>query len=237
MAVATSTAALIGGGLAAGGAVYSAQQQKKAAKRAAGQQARSADEAIAFQQESRDMAREDLAPFREFGEGQISALESMLTPQGQYKYLQSNPLFQMALDRADRTSNNALLSRGMVGDARQQLADNTMLSASPLIGRQMTALQNAISLGGNAASGQSTLTQNAANAITPLITGRGNALAAGTVGAANARSNMISGLTSLAPSMIGGIGDLFGGGAGQTWSSPNAYTGANLVNSPFVDLG
>ena len=49
----------------------------------------------------RNIGREDLQPFTEFGTGQIGALEDILTSEGQLDFLEGNPIFQAALRNAN----------------------------------------------------------------------------------------------------------------------------------------
>ncbi len=57
--------------------VGSAVNQRNAAKRAAGQQERAADNAIALQRDTRDLARQDLSPYNQMGLRAMSRLEQL----------------------------------------------------------------------------------------------------------------------------------------------------------------
>lgn len=186
-------AAAVGIGTAVAG-IYGANKSAKAAKSAANAQAQSGAESVAFQRESRDMARADLQPFRAFGQSNIGALQQLLTPQGQYDYLQSNPLFQAALDNANRSTMNIQAARGKLGsgDTLSALTRNTLTTAMPMIGQQQNALFNAVNLGQSSAAGQANTALTSGANIGNTLTDVGNARAAGVVGAANARSAGIS---------------------------------------------
>lgn len=174
-----------------------------AARKAAEQQAKAGKDAIAFQRETRDLAREDLQPFREFGGRNIGRLQNMLTPQGQVSYLRANPIFNMALENANRQTNNAFLGQGLTGDARQALANNTLLAAQPLLQQQTGNLFNAVNMGQSAAAGQANTALNTGSNVSNLLTQIGNSQAAGTVGAQNAYTAATQGLLNLG-GQIGG---------------------------------
>jgi hypothetical protein len=159
-----------------------------ASRDAADLQAQSGREGIAFQRETRDLARTDLAPFTGLGSSNIGALQTILTPQGQSDYLKQNPLFTMALDNLNRSSNNTFLGRGKLGDATNQLTKNVFLAGQPLLQQQTGNLFNAVNLGQSSAAGQANTALDTGNSVSDLITGIGDAQAAGGVGAANAQT-------------------------------------------------
>lgn len=132
----------------------------------------------------------------------IGQLSNILTPQGQTDYLRSNPLFQIAMDKLDRISNNTFLGRGKVGDATGQLVNNAFIAGQPLLQQQTGNLFDSVRLGQNSAAGQATGTLSSASNVNNLTTGIGNALAAGQVGAANAQAqgakNVVSAGTTIA---------------------------------------
>lgn len=172
-----------------------------ASKQAAQVQAQSGADAIAFQRESRDLARSDLSPFVKFGTSNLQGLTDILTPQGQANYLQQNPLFNIAMNNLNRQSNNTFLGRGKVGDATGQLVNNAYLAGAPLLQQQTSNLFNAANIGQASAAGQANTAMGAGNSISDILTGIGNANAAGLTGAANAQNqgaNNVAGLASLA---------------------------------------
>lgn len=158
-----------------------------AAADAADIQAESGREAIGLARETRDIARADLAPFRNFGQSNIAAAQAMLTPQGQSDYLRNNPLFTAAMDNLNRQSNNSFLGRGKLGDATGQLVNNAFLAGIPLLQNQTGNLFNAVNLGQSSAAGQANTSLQSGESINDLVTGIGNSQAAGLVGGANAR--------------------------------------------------
>lgn len=172
-----------------------------AAADAADQQSETGQAAIDLQRETRDLARSDLAPFRNFGQSNISNLQALLSPQGQADYLRNNPLFTTALDQLNRQSNNTFLGRGKVGDATGQVVNNAFLAGIPLLQGQTSNLFNAVNLGQASAAGQANTALTSGQSITDLLTGIGNSQAAGLVGGANAQqqgaSNALTGAAAL----------------------------------------
>lgn len=179
--------------------------QQDAAKDAAKAQAQSGQQSIAFQRESRDLARSDLQPFRQLGQSNIEALQNLLTPTGQYDYLQNNPLFKAALDNANRATLNNQAARGKLGsgDTLSALSNNTLLAAQPLLGQQQNALFNAVNLGQSSAAGQANTALTSGANIGNTLTDIGNAKAAGIIGAGNAYSQQMQGLIN-AGAQLGG---------------------------------
>ncbi len=80
MAIATTTAILIGAGLSAAGSAYAAKKQGDAADNATEAQTEAADKALAAEKEMFDLGRSDLAPYRNVGQfsmGQLGHLTGM----------------------------------------------------------------------------------------------------------------------------------------------------------------
>ena len=174
-----------------------------AAREGARVQAQAADRAIDLQRETRDLARDDLQPFRNFGADQINSLNELLTPEGQADYLQNNPLATLALDNANQATLNSAAARGKLGSGStlQSLTDNFLLTSLPLLQNQQNQLFNAVNLGQSSAAGQANTSLQTGNSLSNLITGQANALASGTIGAANARQQGINNLLSLGGSL------------------------------------
>jgi hypothetical protein len=175
-----------------------------AAAEAADIQAEAGREAVGLARETRDIARADLAPFRNFGQSNIAGLQNILSPQGQADYLRNNPLFNIAMDNLNRSSNNTFLGRGKLGDATDQLTKNAFLAGQPLLQQQTGNLFNAVNLGQSSAAGQANTSLQSGQSINDLITGIANSQAGGLVGGANARQGGAS-------SFFNAFGGLFGG--------------------------
>ena len=134
-------------------------------------------------------------------------------PNAQFDFLQNNPLFQMGLDNANQQTNQMAAARGRLsgGDTMQQLNNNALLTASPLIQQQKQSIGDLLNMGANASINQSNIIgnvagqragmaqnfglnqanilQNTAMNQSNLLTGAAAAQGAGLVGAADAAAN------------------------------------------------
>lgn len=174
-------------------------------------------EAGDIQQQAAGGASSLLDPFQQLGQSGLEQSGFLTDQQAQFDFLQNNPLFQMGLDNANTQTNQMAASRGRLsaGDTLQQLNNNALLTAAPLIGQQKQSIGDLLSMGQDVAGSQGN-----------LLTGGAASQAAGLVGGANARnqgdanlSNITMGLagaalgTTVGGPTIGGklAGSLFGG--------------------------
>lgn len=159
-----------------------------AAKDASRQLAVSGREAIAFEEAARAEAQGFFEPFAGVAERGLEQSSFLGDPQEQFDFLQNNPLFQLALENANQTTlaRAAAGSRVNAGDTLQDLSNNVLLSASPLIDRQREDITNLLNLGTGVTSSQANIAIGKGTNIGNLTTDIGSAQAAGTVGAANA---------------------------------------------------
>lgn len=167
------------------------------ARDAANVQSASADKAIALTRETRDLARKDLAPFRQAGAAQLDPLSRLISdPQAQLDFIQKNPFFDALADDAQSRLFANQAARGKVGSGgtAQALQNSLLLLGQNLLDNNVNQRMGLATMGQNAAAGQATVAQNTGSSISDLITGQGNAQAAGIVGAANARSHGINSL-------------------------------------------
>lgn len=182
------------------GKITGSDKAAKASKKAAKIQAQSAREAIAFQRESRDLARSDLQPFRQAGQDQLSPLSALISdPQAQLNFVQNNPFFNsLAEDAQSRLFSNKA-ARGKVGSGgtAQALQNSLLLLGQNLLNNNISQRTNLATLGQNAAAGQGTAAIQTGNTISDLSTQKGNALAAGQIGAANANTQGIQSIFNL----------------------------------------
>jgi hypothetical protein len=148
-------------------------------------------------------------PFQQLGQQGLDQASFLTDSQEQFDFLQNNPLFQMGLDNANTVTQQSAASRGRLsaGDTLQQLTNNSLLTAAPLISDQKNSIQNLLNQGlqtatnqGNIAIGQGT---NVANTTTDI----GAALAGGQVGAANARSQGAQNILSVGGQIAGAFSD------------------------------
>lgn len=135
--------------------------------------------------------------------------------QAQYDWLQNNELFQGALSNANDATMGMAAARGRVsaGDTLQQLSQNTLLAAAPLIAGQKGSIMDLIGFGERAAGNQAN-----------MLTGQGAALAGGIVGAENARAAGYSNLLNLAGT-IGGAALAAGGTPGSSMTGTQLAPG------------
>ena len=103
-------------------------------------------------------------PFAQIGQQGVEQAGFATDPNAQFDFLQNNPLFQMGLDNANTQTNQMAAARGRLsaGDTLQQLNQNALLTASPLIQQQKQAIQNQLTMGQNAANQQANIGQNTA---------------------------------------------------------------------------
>lgn len=162
----------------------------EAATEAAQIQQQSIQEAIPLIQGATETAQGFLQPYQAVGQQGLDLSSFLTDPNQQYQFLQNNPLFQAALNNANTSTMNLAAAKGRLsaGDTLQQLSQNVLLSASPLINQRSQNIMQLLGLGANVAGTQAgTETAGAAN-IADLITSSGAVGAGGVAGAANAQT-------------------------------------------------
>jgi hypothetical protein len=132
-----------------------------------------------------------LDPFQQIGQQGLDQANFLTDPNAQFDFLQNNPLFQMSLDNANQNTLGLAASRGRLssGDTLQQLSNNTLLAAQPLIGQQKQSIGDLLNFGLSTAGSQGN-----------LRTGQAAAEAGGIIGAANARGQRAQNVVDLATS-------------------------------------
>lgn len=160
-----------------------------------GDAADAAKEAAALQATAGQEASALLDPFRAIGESGLSQAGFLTDPQAQFDFLQSNPLFQLGLDNLNLQTNKQALASGRVGtgDTSQQIINNALLAASPLIQGQKQSIGDLLNFGLTTAGNQGN-----------LLTGAAAAEAGGIVGASNARQQGIGNLLNIGALLAGG---------------------------------
>jgi len=177
------------------GAVANSINSADAAQDAARVQTKAANTAAEGVDRRFDLFRDDLATYRQAGESAMPLLsEFNSNPQAQYDYLQSNPLFQASMDVSDRDTAARLASQGRVGtgDASEQLQQNYLLNAAPLIQQREQQLLNLAQIGQASSAQTGAAGINAATTSGDLITQGANSSAAGIIGQENARNQGIT---------------------------------------------
>lgn len=152
-------------------------------------------DAAAVQQAGAREASALLDPFKAIGESGLSQAGFLTDPQAQFDFLQSNPLFQLGLDNLNLQTNKQALASGRVGtgDTSQQIINNALLAASPLIQGQKQSIGDLLNFGLTTAGSQGN-----------LLTGAAAAEAGGIVGASNARQQGIGNLLNIGALLAGG---------------------------------
>jgi hypothetical protein len=208
-------AALEGAQLQSQGFLDAANTGANSAVMAANQQSQGFRDANAAQVQGSNRASAMFDPFAQLGQSGIDQAGFLTDPNQQFNFLQNNPLFQMGLDNANQQTLGNSASRGRLssGDTLQQLTNNSLLTAQPLIQDQKNSIADLLRFGTNAATNQGNIlldqgqtTANSANnavgAQAQGILNSGNAIAGGQFGSANA---LADGITNAANARATGI--------------------------------
>ena len=181
----------------------------KAAERGAESQVQAGREAIAATERAAERGQAFLQPFAEVGQRALGLSDFLADPQAQFDFLQQNPLFQRSLDEANTQTQQLAAARGRLsaGDTLQQLSENVLMSAQPLISQQRQDINNLLNLGTGLAQTQANVAIGQGTNVGNLLTDIGAARAAGQVGAANARTQGAQNLLNLG---LQGAGAAFG---------------------------
>lgn len=189
--------------VAAGATVYAANKSSKAAKDASKIQSRSADESIRFQEDALFQLRDDLAPYREFGQNLIPQANA-LYGDGVAQSLQNDPVLQSLQDDAQRriTAQQAAVGRVGAGDTANILQDSFLRQGQSYLTQQRSDYLNALGLGQNAAAQSGFAGVNTGQNIGNTLLQQGNAQAAGIVGAQNAQNAGLQNIAGIGGSLL-----------------------------------
>ena len=165
-AVGAAAVTVIGGAVSSNKASNAAEDSAKAALQASG-----------VQQDFSQQASALLDPFQQVGQQGLDQASFLTDPNAQFEFLQNNPLFQLSLDNANTQTQQSAAARGRLsaGDTLQQLSNNTLLAAAPLISDQKNSIGSLLNFGQATAANQGS-----------LLTGQGASLAGGIIGSQNA---------------------------------------------------
>lgn len=209
--------------------------QAKATKQAGNQQLAATNAQIAYQQGAEQRATERLQPFVNLGTSNIPGLQGLMTAQGQYDYLQSNPMFQAAVNNAAGQTKAAAASSGKFGSGGlvNQLFQNYLGQGEQFVGNQFNRLANTVGMGQASAAGQAANSLNAANNITGILGNQGDIRAAGTMAGQNIQNSALGGgLSLLGGSYLGGMN---GGQALGSMAGPSMMQNTLLGAMAFSD--
>lgn len=175
-----------------------------AANQAAQAQIAAANQAIPLMQQAGAEQQALLTPFQQAGQQGVEQANFLTDPQAQFDFLQNNPLFAQSLQNANTNTMNLAASRGRLsaGDTLQQLSDNTLLSAAPLIAGQKSSINDLLGLGERTAINQGNQLSSTAANVSNLITGRGASEAAGIVGQTNSESQGVGNVLDIVGSFF-----------------------------------
>jgi len=173
-----------------GVSLVSSKMQGDAAKDAAASQQAGITAGIAETRRAAEQGLEFLTPFQELGQTGVEQAGFLTDPQAQFNFLQENPLFKFALESANTQTSQLAAARGRLsaGDTLQQLSQNVLLAAQPLITQQKGSIVDLINLGSGTSRAQANVAIGQGSDITNLLTSGGDVAAAGIIGASNARA-------------------------------------------------
>lgn len=199
-------------GAAVANSAYQGKKARDAARDAARTQAAAAESASQATQDAQAQLRDDLSPYRQAGATAIPLLEQYATQSGQERVdrLQNDPLFQAALNSRDRQSLGLAASQGRIGtgDFSQQLSENFLLSASPILQQQEQSLLNLANIGQSSAAQTGMSGLQAAQAAGGYQMGAADARSAGAIASQQATANQNAQILQNLPTLIGSIGAL-----------------------------
>jgi len=195
-----------------GGAISSRSQAKAAESAAAAQQA-GISEGIAETRRASEQGLGFLTPFQELGQTGVEQAGFLTDPQAQFNFLQQNPLFKFALESANTQTSQLAAARGRLsaGDTLQQLSQNVLLAAQPLITQQKGSIVDLINLGSGTSRAQANVAIGQGSDITNLLTSAGDVAASGIVGAGRARAAGTKAITEGAATAVPLLAKAFGG--------------------------
>ena len=125
-----------------------------------------------------------LSPFGGVGLQGVEQAGFLTDPQAQFDFLQNNPLFQLGLDNANTQTNKFAASRGRLsaGDTLQQLNQNALLTAAPLIQGQKQSIGDLLNFGGGVATNQANAAIGQGSTLSNAFENQGNIIAQGIQG-------------------------------------------------------
>lgn len=183
-------------------AIGGALIQKSAAKKAAAAQEAAANRDIAFQTETRDLIRGDLAPYREGGVAAQNAIDFELglgaRPEG-YQGFTATPGYEFRLGEGQRALEAGAAARGGLysGAAMRDLTKFGQDYGSNEYGNYFSRLGARADTGMSAAGMSGQASQQAAAGVSNAFGNIGNAQSAGAIGSANALTGGLQNLAGL----------------------------------------
>ncbi len=164
-------------------------QATRAADEAARQQEEAATGAISEERRARARGQEFLEPFGGIGLRGVEESAFLADPQAQFEFLQNNPLFNLALEKANRQTQQSAASRGRLsaGDTLSALSNNVLLSAQPLIDRQRQDIGSLLNVGTGIAQTQANVAIGEGSNVAGFLQDIGNIQSSATIAGQQAR--------------------------------------------------
>lgn len=143
-------------------------------------------------QEARDQLERLNKPYLQLGNNAVAGFQNFLDPAAQQDYLNSNPIFQAALNNTSDQLKSSAAAQGKFnsGGLVNALFNNYLSQGQSFINNRYNQLYQPVQLGQNSANFQGSSSAD-------LLTQGGNALAAGGVGAANSYSQGASNVAGI----------------------------------------
>lgn len=131
------------------------------------------------------------------------------SPQAQFDFAQSNPLFNMGVQNLTENVQQSAAGRSRLsaGDTLERLRTIPLEVAQPLIQGQKQDILNLLGISQNVTGNQANIETRTAQDVANLLTGGAAAKAGGVVGAQNARTGAMGNIIDLATTAAtGGFG-------------------------------
>lgn len=239
--------AAVGGAIGAAGSIGSALIGSNASKDAAAQQAATARQALALQQQMFSTAQGALSPYYTAGQGVLPTLSSLLTPgPSQTATLEQLPGFNFASEWGTLSAKNALSAEGLggsTGPLAKAISDYNSGLASTNFGNLVGYLQNFANMGEGAAGALAGNATTAGSSMAGTTQAIGNAQAAGTLGSANALAGGLTGGTNaitnallLSSLQSGNGGGIYKSFSGPAWGGGGIFSGDAYGGNPSNPL-
>lgn len=223
--------------------------EKKAVQRATRAQQQSLSEQLAnARQEMRILERAGRdaqsyqRPYVEMGRAAIPGMQQLLTTEGQYDYLSSNPMFQAAVENAAdvMTSRGAAAGKFNSGGTVDQLFKNYLATGEDFIGSQYSRLFNTVGAGQTAASNMGNIILDTASGVggvmgdmRSIMGGQGDVASAGIIARENASQRALEGGMQTIQNIFSGNG-VRGGGSIPGLGPVSQVGGALSSFGPFL---
>lgn len=181
------------------------KDQAKAIERGTELQVAAGESALVETKEAAGRAQGFLDPLAGVGQQGIDQASFLTDPQAQFDFLQSNPLFQNALNLADRDTAAAAAAGGRLGagDTALDFAGNFLQQATPLIDRQSAGIRDLLNIASGTGRAQANVELGLGSDVSNLLTDIGSVESAGGVGAAQAKGAAANNLLNIGLTLAG----------------------------------